>query len=422
MEKPSKIEFARLTPEAVERQLLELNQLVFEVTDQCNLTCKYCGYGELYCSYDNREAKKLSFEKAKILIDYLTAMWQKSGIGIHKRNLIVSFYGGEPLLNVPLIKQIQDYLEANFDEFIEFDYSMTTNAMLLDRYMDFIVEKNFSLLISLDGDKESQGYRIDYQGQNSFDRVFKNVKLLQEKYPDYFDKRVNFNTVLHDRNNTADVYRFMKQEFGKSSAISELNTSGIRPDKKEQFRSMFLDKQTDFYKAMTVYPNLTDEMFYDVADTKTLYLYLNQFSGNIYKSYMDLLVDKSEIPYIPSGTCLPFGKKMFLTVNGKILPCERIDQKFVLGYVDDGKVDLDPEKIADFYNGIFDKLEKQCVQCYRQKFCVQCIFYIEDIEIGAACNGFMNKELFDNELNNQMVYLRKNPRLYKRIIEELAIY
>lgn len=53
--------------------------------------------------------------------------------------------GGEPLMNVPLIKQIQEYIENKYIDLIDPYYNMTTNAMLLDRYMDWIVEKNSSV-------------------------------------------------------------------------------------------------------------------------------------------------------------------------------------------------------------------------------------------------------------------------------------
>lgn len=55
----------------VERNLINLQQLVFEVTDKCNLKCKYCAYGEMYDSTGNfnRETKNLSYEKAVQIID-----------------------------------------------------------------------------------------------------------------------------------------------------------------------------------------------------------------------------------------------------------------------------------------------------------------------------------------------------------------
>lgn len=56
---------AKMTPEMVKDSLANLRQLVFEVTDACDLRCKYCGYGELYSDHDERHAQKMPFDTAK---------------------------------------------------------------------------------------------------------------------------------------------------------------------------------------------------------------------------------------------------------------------------------------------------------------------------------------------------------------------
>jgi uncharacterized protein len=61
-----------VTPARIQSQLSNLSLLTFEVTDACNLKCKYCGYGEFYDDYDKREDKFLPFEKAVAVIDYNT--------------------------------------------------------------------------------------------------------------------------------------------------------------------------------------------------------------------------------------------------------------------------------------------------------------------------------------------------------------
>ena len=65
----------RITGDTILYNLLNLKQVTFEVTDECNLKCKYCGFGEMYTGYDIREAKYLSFNNIKPLIDYLCELW-----------------------------------------------------------------------------------------------------------------------------------------------------------------------------------------------------------------------------------------------------------------------------------------------------------------------------------------------------------
>lgn len=245
--------------------------------------------------------------------------------------------------------------------------------------------------------------------------------LLRDKYPEYFKKRVSFNAVLHNKNSTQGLYDFFKNNIGKLPMISELNNSGIREDKRNEFEKIFVSKQTDLYNSFNS-EALIDEMFYDVADTKSLYSYLEGFSNNIYKSYVDLLPDKSQMSYLQTGTCIPFSKKMFLTTNGKILACERIDQKFALGYITDEGVDLDFEMIVETYNRRYLLLRNQCAKCYRSRICSQCFYYIKDIDEKPICDGYMDKIGFDCFQKAQKQFLAEHPYLYKRILDKLTIY
>ena len=131
--------------EDIEYNLLELRHVVFEVTDVCNLRCKYCAYADLYEGYDKRENLYFPFRRAQLLIDYLYHNYwiKKTGKG-YKRTISIGFYGGEPLLNIPFIQQVINYIEQLSYIGIAFQYSMTTNAMLLDHYMDYLVE-NFQV-------------------------------------------------------------------------------------------------------------------------------------------------------------------------------------------------------------------------------------------------------------------------------------
>ena len=87
-----------ITQEHILSNLANLPQLVFEVTDACNLKCKYCAYGEFYEDFDKREDKMLPVSKAIRLIEYLNQYWNSERNTSANSFMYISFYGGEPLM------------------------------------------------------------------------------------------------------------------------------------------------------------------------------------------------------------------------------------------------------------------------------------------------------------------------------------
>lgn len=402
--------------------LINLKNIVFEVTEKCNLSCKYCGLSErLYQKYYVRKSRDLPFKKAQLMIDYLLNLWKDSDIADTKLPLIMGFYGGEPLLNMSLIKKIIDYIERSNLTNKRIFYSMTTNAMLLDKHIDFLAEKKFYLTISLDGDEIAQSYRIDRSGNNSYNRVIRNVKLLQQIYPDYFNGQfVNFISVLHNRNDVEPILDFFKTNFNKTSQITPLNSYNISEDKKEEFRKMYQNKSQSLIKS-TNCEVLEDKFFLEMPRGLQLSRYLYHTSGNIYYNYNQLLMHKFGNNEILTGTCTPFSKKLFVTVDGKILPCERIDHDFEVGYIHDDFVELDYAQVADKHNFYLTKSANQCIHCAANTFCPQCVYHINLIRTKSPfCPNFCTQEIFDKEKDQNFTYLREHPHYYKKILNEIS--
>lgn len=410
-----------INAELLKYNLLNLPQIVFEVTDACNLRCKYCGYAELYGGYDKRENMQFPIHKARILIDYLCDIWMKHKADDVIRPVSIGFYGGEPLLNVPFIRQVMDYVENKNSIGKKFFYNMTTNAILLDKYMDFLAEKEVRLLISLDGDKEGQGYRVDASGRNSFDKVYANICLLREKYPVYFDQFVMFNAVLHNKNSVERTYRFIKDTFGKEPTISPLNNSGIRPDKIDEFNQTYRNYNESLSQAKNC-EGLKSEMFIKNPETGNLLNYLYYYSGNVFFTYNDLSISKRVKAHFQTGTCIPFSKKMFVTVKGRILQCERINHEFALGRVTDTGVELDLEQIARQHNSYVQKYARQCAHCGNRNACMQCVYQIDDIhEPDTRCPSFCTEAQWREQNQQSLAYLSRHPELYKRLLNEVVI-
>jgi len=416
------LDLYKTNPKNIRYYLKNLSQLVFEVTELCNLNCKYCAYSELYRGNDTREGKNFSFKRAKLIIDYLYDLWKDDYSDGSNRELSIGFYGGEPLMNVPFIKQTINYLESLELKKIgrKCSYSMTTNAMLLDQYMDYLVEKDFSLLISLDGDEFAQSYRIDNSGKNSFDRVFRNIKLLQEKYPEYFKSNINFNSVLHNRNSVESIYQFIRSRFDIIPKIAPLNDVGILEEKKEDFIKMYRNSVESFYHSHNC-ELIEYEMLMNAPRVARFANYVFYQSGNNYHTYNELYANTDDFP-ITTGTCMPFSKKMFVTVNGKILPCERISQQFSLGQVHENRVELNEEYVADRHNYYVSRLAKQCAKCSTNKFCSICVYHVDNIcKDDSSCPIFLSKMELEQVNKDIFKFLQEHPYYYKKILEEVKI-
>lgn len=413
--------YLKLSKNNILYNLIKLKQLVFEVTDRCNLHCRYCAYAELYGGYDQRNNTNMSFQKAKLVIDYLQGLWEKNCYNDMENAVTISFYGGEPLLNMDFIKQVISYTEQLPQTGRTFKYSMTTNGMLLDKSLDYLVDKDFTLLISLDGDEEGQGYRIDHAGNNSFQRVFKNIMLLKEKYPSFWENNINFNAVLHNRNGVERVYKFYKEHIGKMPMISPINPAGVRQDKKDEFRQIYCNISKEIRES-PLCDQIENELFIRTPRIASVLDYLRNHSGNYYHNYVSLAINKDKLFRYPTGTCAPFAKKMFVTVNGKILPCERIAHDYAMGQVTDKEVLLNYGQIAKMHNRYILKYLKQCKYCAISNHCRICVYQDDEINKDSKqCTSCMTQSQLELELKETQSFLRQHPELYKKIFNKVSI-
>jgi len=417
----------RLSAGQIKASLANTRQVTFEVVDYCNLECAYCAYGKFYNINEQRGNRQLSAGTAKTVLNYLLDLLNSPLNQSHQQVFHIGFYGGEPLLNFPFIREVVAYARQLKPLHNHFQFNMTTNGLLLGKYMDFLVEHDFDLLISLDGDEYSNSYRVFKDGTPAYREVLKNIDGLAAKYPAYFKDRVNFNAVIHNRNTAPGLHHYFKTQFDKIPSISELNPIGVAPAMREEFRKTYSNIGTTLFQAED-YSLLEKDMFLNLPNIRGMKSFLQQCSGFIFNDYNDVAAagNKTEAgkppkhtAQIPTGTCIPFSRKVFITVQGKILPCERIGQQYSLGAADEKKVDLDFEKIADTYNTYFDRLEKQCCSCANWEACLQCIFYLNMDQPQPRCSGLLNDEEFARYLSTQLSYLEKNPQTYLKVMKEV---
>ena len=149
--------------------------LCLHIAHTCNLNCSYCFASQ---GKYHGERALMSFEVGRRALDFLV---ENSG---KRRNLEVDFFGGEPLMNFDVVKQLVAYarsIEAERGK--NFRFTLTTNGVLIDDdVIDFANRECVNVVLSLDGRREIHDrFRVDYSGRGSFDKIVPKFQRLVEK-------------------------------------------------------------------------------------------------------------------------------------------------------------------------------------------------------------------------------------------------
>ncbi len=394
-------------------------QIVFETTERCNLNCIYCTYGELYESEQNknRHGVNLNFEDAKVFLDYVLAQIESKYNQSYQHEIRIGFYGGEPLMNFHLIENVVNYCKAFNNRKVSFSFGMTTNGLLLHKYIDFLVKNKFHVLISLDGNKENNSLRVFPDNSSSYKSVKKNIDLIQNSYKEYFNEFISFNAVIHSYNSYFQVYDYFTKKYAKWPSCSMMNSSGIENCKKDEYD--FISNKEPYRE----FDEIENKEFYN----KHIFSFPEGMISrkfverchdvNIVRSYRNLLMRKENINIPPTGTCLPFSKKIYLTAKGLILPCERIDHSHFLGFCENGNIHLDFEEIAQKYNQYYANINKDCMNCHIGRLCDFCLmqFPVSDKEI--SCPYKFTRDDTKKLYTESLEALENHQSLYYQIME-----
>ena len=161
-----------------------LTELELFLTEDCNLRCEYCFVKEM-------RANSISLETAKAAINFLVFY---SG---QKKDLNITFFGGEPLLEIEKVIELIDYCDTIETETKskKFFHAMTTNGTLLNEDILKRIQGKLNILLSIDGDEETHDkYRKNINGKGSFQSVISKLELIK-KYQPWLGTRM---TILPD--------------------------------------------------------------------------------------------------------------------------------------------------------------------------------------------------------------------------------
>lgn len=280
-----------------------MSQILLQVTQGCNFRCEYCIYTASIDGIQRKHTnKRMDFQTAKHAVDYL---WNHS---IDSDMVTIGFYGGEPLLEFELIKQVILYTEKKFQGKIV-HYAMTTNVSLLSiDKVEFLWKHDVHLVLSLDGPKEIQEKNRIYVGnqKSSYDVAVENLNHIREKFPEYI-KRMNINIVINPMDDLDVVYSVFQdgQVFSGIHALATtINDSTLKvknceserfAEQLEYHNFLLLLNELGVKSSRQVYP--LSEVIIESAKKK-LKIVIQQHSLCLMKQHLEVCVSLVSINFL----------------------------------------------------------------------------------------------------------------------------
>lgn len=378
----------------IRSKLSSIRNIALGVTEGCNFRCKYCVYSGDYLYLRKHNQKRMNFKTAVRAIDFFLNLIRSNKRTRKLNKFGIGFYGGEPLLEFELIKEVIKYTRKQiswekFGKDFEIEFRITTNGSLLkENVVDFLKEEDVFLDISIDGPKEEHDrYRVYKNGGGTWDIIMENIKRIRKKYPDYYKTRVEHLSTIHPAHDQDKIERFFKTNT-KLFDFDRIRFSSVSGEllKSEGKKKLINESKKKIGRLI-----LLNAIKYVITDKFKL-----RSINHIHKF---------------TGACFPGGEKVFVDVDGRFHICEKISPYYPIGDVDRG---FDIRKIKNMlheYNR--EIIEKKCWNCEFWFMCGICFVHVakkgelviecDDIRQGYPnlLKSFLEKmEVDDEEINN----------------------
>ena len=332
--------FAPMAGELKEKTAGVVKALCLHVAHTCNLNCSYCFASQ--GKYHGDRAV-MSFEVGKRALDFLV---EHSGT---RRNLEVDFFGGEPLMNFQVVKDLVAYARSiEKEKGKNFRFTLTTNGMLVDDdVIDFANRECHNVVLSLDGRKEIHDrFRVDYIGKGSWETIVpKFQKFVEAREGKGYYMRGTFTHANPDF--LKDIQQMLDLGFSELSMEPVVCAEGDPSALTEEDLPIVLEQ----------YEKLAELMLQRDAEGKpfTFYHYMIDLTGGpcIYK----------RISGCGSGT-----EYMAVTPWGDLYPCHQFvgEEKFRLGDIWEGVTNTDIQ--SEFRNcNVY--AHPECRDCWARLYC-----------------------------------------------------
>ena len=314
--------------------------MCLHIAHDCNLACRYCFAEE--GEYHGRRAL-MSLEVGKKALDFLI---ENSG---NRRNLEVDFFGGEPLMNWDVVKELVKYGRSREKECNKnFRFTLTTNGVLLDdEVMEFVNKEMSNVVMSLDGRKEiNDKMRPFRNGKGSYDLIVpKFQKLAESRNQTNYYIRGTFT-----RNNldfSKDVIEYADLGF------TQMSIEPVVADPDEEYAL----REEDIPQILEEYDKLAKE-------------YIKRKKEGRGFNFFHFMIDLQQGPcvYKRMSGCGSGTEYLAVTPWGDLYPCHQFvgQEEFLLGNVFDGITNTevrDEFKLCNVY------AKEKCKECFAKFYC-----------------------------------------------------
>ncbi len=332
--------FAPMAGELKARTAGVVKALCLHIAHTCNLNCEYC-----FASQGKYHGERgvMSFEVGKAALDFLVT---HSGT---RRNLEVDFFGGEPLMNFQVVKDLVAYARSiEKDYHKNFRFTLTTNGLLIDEdVIEFANKEMSNVVLSLDGRKEIHDrYRVDYAGKGSWERIVpKFQQLVAARGGKNYYMRGTFTHANPDF--LKDIQVMLELGFKELS----MEPVVCAPGDPSELTAQDMEIVKEQYEQLAALMRQKDKE----GDPFTFYHYMIDLTGGpcIYK----------RISGCGSGT-----EYMAVTPWGDLYPCHQFvgEECFKLGDVWKG---VDNTAVQDEFAACNVYAREQCRDCWARLYC-----------------------------------------------------
>ena len=324
----------------VKQRKTVVKALCLHIAHDCNLACKYCFAEE--GEYHGRRAL-MSYEVGKKALDFLIA---SSG---NRRNLEVDFFGGEPLMNWQVVKDLVAYgrqQEKLHDK--HFRFTVTTNGVLLnDEIQEFINQEMDNVVLSLDGRREvNDAMRPFRNGKGSYDLIVpKFQKLADSRNQERYYVRGTFTRNNLDFSN--DVLHFADLGF------KQMSIEPVVGDESDPYAI----REEDIPKICEEYDRLAKLMIEREREGEGF-------------NFFHFMIDLEGGPCVSKrlSGCGSGTEYLAVTPWGDLYPCHQFvgREEFLMGNVDEG---ITHPEIADEFRGCSVYSKEKCRSCFAKFYC-----------------------------------------------------